>query len=107
MDKSPPLQLDLVALRKLAEAARRYITYGPAKKLREECTSETILALLDRVEADARDAARWRYARQADWDEMSAFCWSHEVQNAGTPEQCLAEFDRAIDQAIATKGATP
>lgn len=48
----------------------------------------------------AEDARRYQFVRQADWDDLKSIFWSHAVQNAGTPEQCMQALDAAIDAAI-------
>lgn len=47
-----------------------------------------------------KDAARYQYLREADWDSIKSLFWSPIVQNAGDPDSCMAAFDLAIDAAI-------
>lgn len=51
--------------------------------------------------ADAKDAARYRWLRAADWDDITSLYWSPQVQHAGTPEDCMLKLDEAIDAAVA------
>jgi hypothetical protein len=52
-------------------------------------------------EDSERDAKRYRWLRQADWDDITSLYWSPQVQHAGTPDACMLALDDAIDAAIA------
>lgn len=52
------------------------------------------------VAGTEKDAERYRWLRAADWGDIESLFWDPAVQNAGDPDACMIELDKAIDAAI-------